>query len=299
MLPAKRPLSESARLICTLLLLTPAAAPAQSSVPGDPTVRLTAEAVHLPSKGIRDRDDAIRSTRAQTGIEYSQGVMPGAFLAAALHVAETRHRFDAQPPRWGNVREVDLGARWVQYIDESWGYQALGGVRSAAERGASVRRGTTYMGGGIVQHRAGPDLTLGAGAFFMSRLERSNRILPIAYLDWTPTEHWRVTTANGVIVRYDVHADERHRIEASVLWNSHQFRTHPGGSGHPGRAAVEEKGWTLTLAYRLRSEAGWTLQPYVSLAHRRDFEVRRGGAQIDRFRTGPAPGFGVSGIYRF
>ncbi|MCC5807726.1 MAG: hypothetical protein JJU00_15485 [Opitutales bacterium] len=299
MSPTTRPLSAAVLFVWTLLLLAPAAAPAQSSAPGDPIVRLTGEAVHLPSKGIRDRDDAIRSTRVQTGIEYSQGVMPGAFLATGLYVAETRNRFDAQPERWGNVREVDLGARWIQYVDESWGYQVIGGVRSAAERGVSIRRGTTYMGGGVLQHRFGPDLTLGAGAFFMSRLDRSNRILPIAYLDWTPNEHWRVTTANGVIVRYDVNADERHRIEVSALWDSHQFRTRPGNPESPGRTAVEEKGWTLSLAYRFLSEAGWSVQPFVSLAHRRDFEIRRGGTRLDRFRTGPTPGFGVSAVYRF
>ncbi len=298
MLPINNAFSAVA-LGCSLLFPIPASTLAQATVPGDPVVRLSAKTVHMPSKGIRDREDSIRSTRVQTGIEYSQGIVPGAFLAAGLYVAETRNRFDAQPARWGNVREVDFGGRWVQYVDESWGYQLIGGVRTAAERGVSVRRGTTYMGGGVVQHRFSPDLTLGGGAFFMSRLDRSNRLLPIIYLDWTPDEHWRVTTANGVIVRYDVQADERHWIEASVLWDSHQFRTHPGGSGQPGRATVEEKGWTLSLAYRFRSEAGWMVQPFVSLAHRRDFEVRRGGTQIDRFRTGPAPSLGITATYRF
>lgn len=285
--------------LCVSLAVAPSLVSAQAPAPGDPVVRLIAETTHMPSKNIRVRDDTIRSTRLETGIDYAQGIAPGAFLTAGARFVETRHRFDAEPARWGNVREVDFGGRWVQQIDESWGLQLVGGIRAAAERGASIRRGTTYMAGGVGQYRFAPDLTVGAGAFFMTRLNRGNRLLPILFLDWTPTEHWRVTTANGVIVRYDVYADQRHRIEASILWDSHQFRTDSQNPAFPGNAAVEEKGWTLSLSYQFQSEHGWTVKPFVLLAHRRDFEVRRGGARLDRFKTGSTPGFGLSAAYRF
>lgn len=295
----KKPnLSFSFRPLTAVLAFAFAASPWLSAQPVPPGGQweLSGTISHKPSTSFRGSDDSIRSTRYSVGSSGRFALGEQGFLGLALRGSTVQNRWSPDAARFGDFRELDFGARWIRPLDDEWTFVGLAGMQMAAERGTSISSGDTYGIGGIVQYRMSPMLSFGLGALYNTRLDRSNRVLPLASIEWRISDHWQLTSANGVILRYDLAADGRHQFEGSILWSSVQFRaTDADGQ----RFSVEEKGWRFSLAYHFRHASGLHLRPFVALNERRDFELRARDQRIDRFRTGVAPSFGLSAAWQF
>lgn len=188
------------------------------------------------------------------------------------------------------IETVSLGLNYRRRVRGPWGLFARGNVDWAVavfdndgggNAELSLADGFSGMLAAGASYRFSPDLHLAFGAFYADRLGEDSLVLPIVFLRWRIDEHWSLQTADGIYFTYDLGANRRQLVTASVTYESTDFAhsrmdVSEEGTGEvePREVYGEEESIRLAVAYRFNLSRTWGLRASLGYHVARDVELR-------------------------
>jgi hypothetical protein len=161
---------------------------------------LEAGVVHQPSVSI-DGGGEVDSVRIYAELGRTWSVGPQSRLGVSLGYGEQHYDFSgagfASPDPWGRVRELRLGAQYIQRTDSPWSLFAFPSLRFSAEQGAALDDGVTVglLAGGT--YRFSENLSIGPGVGVFSEIEDDVSLFPVLLLDWAITDRLSLESGRG------------------------------------------------------------------------------------------------------
>ncbi len=195
------------------------------------------------------------------------------------------------------VAPYDTVRSWVGTVHyrqdlpaENWGIFARGGYEWSLGRpeGAGIPRASwgdagRAFGTAGLSYTFSPDLRVSFGALYLGRLERSDLIVPILFVDWRINEHWRLLTTNGVRLHYDLNANREHVFSAGVEWDSFNF-AYRGvrEDGSIWRGAGSEQSIRATVSWQWQFHRQFSIRPEVGYLFAQKIRLRESGSTLDK-----------------
>lgn len=178
--------------------------------------------------------------------------------------------------------------------DRPWGVFGLTSLRWAAEDGASLGDGFSFLGAVGPAYSFSKKLRIGAGLMVITQPQQATRYLPIVTLDWVINDHWSIRTFNGATVTYDLNADKETRFDFTVQYETRDFsltrQTSP--TGITDEPAVAEE--SVIIAFGVTQKVGgpFFVRGYIEGNLFREFEFRADGNKYQTTKSDPSIGLG-------
>lgn len=217
-------------------------------------------------------------------------------LYGAFDYQFTDYHFRGVPAPFSDTERLRLYVRYERALDTQWGLFVDASGALAAEKNARLGDGASGRLGGGIKYTVSPDLSFYAGAQVASRLSDDASILPYLGLEWKMDPHWSLNITNGVVLSYDVFADQTLRFDLGCTYQSSNFRLVDGVSFTRGLEIQE-----VPLALSVTQEFGKMsyLRASVAGVLYSKYKFRSGGAKIGEFKTDPTAVFALEAGVRF
>ncbi len=149
-----------------------------------------------------------------------------------------------------DVYESQVVAAYMGPITRDWSLFAMGGARSATEKGAS--RSDNLMPSGMVmfQREWRDGLRIGVGGMAAAQLDHRPLIIPTGSIDWEITDRWRLRTARGLHLFYKPDHAGKWETGLNSEYHSRYVRLRDDGMAPDGTLRSRLIVTTLSLMYR-------------------------------------------------
>lgn len=171
-----------------------------------------------------------------------------------------------------DVYETQFVAVYMGPLNRDWSVFAMGGVRGAAERGAS--RSDNLMPNGMIlfQRMWRDGLRIGIGGMAADRLDHRPLIIPIGSIDWEITDRWRIRTMRGLHLLYTL--DDAGKWEAGLNGEYHSRYVRMRDDGMTPNGTLRSRLLVTTLSLMYRPYPGAAIGAEIGYIPRRKITIR-------------------------
>ena len=198
----------------------------------------------------------------QTGLNASLGYQTPSSNRVALSVGYQERGYDfdgvsllAGASPWERIHFLSISLPTSLQLAPEWKALMIPTLRTMVEDFGDTEQNLT--GGGIagVSYQINPRLKLGPGLGVLSQLEDSISVFPVILVDWTISDHWRLSTGRGtgasqgpgLTLTYDL--NRSWNLMLSGRYDRFRFRTHETGLIAHGVGEDKSASIYLTASY--------------------------------------------------
>lgn len=226
--------------------------------------------------------------------------------ADALRVAggaEVLHYGWSGMPGWPeDLRVLRLEGTYRHAFDPQWSGVAHASSALQFEEGAEPVDGGSYGLGAGALYRFGPELTVGALARVITRIEDRPYVFLQPYLEWSPAPSWTIRTESreglGLEATHLLDEAGAWALHARLVYHERRFRLDEDAIRPEG--IFEDARVTLAAGVRWRPSPGLLLSVVAGVDLRQEFTLEdEKGRQGAEFESDPGPLVGVHLAWTF
>lgn len=233
-------------------------------------------------------------SRAKTDIGYKRDLWEDGTLKAGFDYEYSDYDF-SRPNAFNGTDIFGLQAKYSHKIDENWG--AFGSVKStwaSANNKKSLSDGQYFNFSAGGSYALNQDLRFYLGLSFIERFEDDNKFKPLIGIIWKINERWKLKTANGFTIFYDVSEDNSTVFDFGARYDWRQYRVKDNSLPTGRNSSIVEKALVGFVGLTHKFNEHFSMRGFVEYNDTRKFEGRADGHDIGDIESKPTATLGLS-----